>query len=217
MKVLAFINQKGGVGKTSLAINLAEQLNGPRRKVLLVDLDSQKSAVYFAEGGNLGYPVFQLQPDTEIGALQSSIEDLSRERSADLVVMDCPPGLPRPAQIAALLADLVIVPVQPSGFDLKASQAAHELVMEAREARGDGLPGLVFAPNRIKGGTTMGRSISDALRGFKSPVAPPIHDRVVWAETTVSRKPLGTCQPGGPAHIELEALAAFTLSQLKRR
>ena len=107
---VAAINHKGGVGKTTLAIILAQMALMKRHKVLAIDLDPQRN---FTDGLSFIRGYFE-------GALRvkSEIEPGDSEAEEDWIVLDCPPALGTAAKAALELADLAMVPVRPDFFSL---------------------------------------------------------------------------------------------------
>lgn len=126
-KVIAILNQKGGVGKTTLAIHLATAMAHRKRKVLLIDADPQNSALDWAaarEGPPL-FPVVALPKSSIHKELPSLTEQF------DVVVIDGPPRVHDVARSAIMASDLVLVPVQPSPYDVWASKEIMDLLTEA--------------------------------------------------------------------------------------
>jgi chromosome partitioning protein len=122
MDIIAEINQKGGVGKTALALNLAGAAYKAGRKALIIDLDPQGSASAWAArrakvvepdaDGDIWPAVIDCQPH-RLAAVLSQAE----QNGIDLVVIDTPAKAEQSALVAARAADLVIVPCRPSKFD----------------------------------------------------------------------------------------------------
>lgn len=209
MQFVAFINQKGGSGKTTTAMNLAGALAIPKTKLILVDLDHQASATRWAAQGR-GLP-FAVVPLVGYGA--DRFKQAVKEATAgyDLVILDTPPGLASTARLACLVADLVLIPVTASPLDVWASQAAVDLVHEARKER-RGKPLAALVPSRLKVGTSLAHDLPSALRDLGELVAPPIYDRVVLAKAALAGQTIEQYQPGERAALEFVALAEFVRS-----
>src|SRR3569623_1318682 len=129
MRVIAVINQKGGAGKTTVAMNLAAGL-ARRASAVVVDLDPQASATQWAAAGTMAIPatVKQLRIGASMPALRKEF------RAFDHIVLDCPPsGDSRAAAVALLTCDVALIPVLPPPVDLWASLRLPQEIDEARK------------------------------------------------------------------------------------
>ncbi|MEM7351915.1 MAG: AAA family ATPase [Acidobacteriota bacterium] len=205
MKVIALVNIKGGVGKTTLAVTLAGELSTAGRTVQLIDADPQESATSWAaqrESGAL--PVLPLESQ-EPADLASAI----RSSRAERVIVDCPGRLATIAEAALLLADLALVPVKPSPVDLWEVDAVLETLELIRAARGSELPAVALVPSQGVVGTVLARDLPEVLAGYGVPVAPAVAARMPFAEAAARGETIGEYAPGSKAHQEAQALARF--------
>lgn len=120
--ILAILNQKGGVGKTTTTINLAAALAASGESVRVFDADSQQQAVAFA------IPGVEVLCAEGKAALKKAVD----KSDADWTLIDCPPSLLEAAP-AIPLADLVIAPVPPRFQDLSGFAKLRQTVDAARE------------------------------------------------------------------------------------
>ena len=211
-RTVALTSLKGGCGKTSVAVNLAAALSTPRRRVVLADADPQQAAVRWAENGGLPFPVEALDAERGAARFRSDLGRLQAE--AELVILDTPPELAESAMLAALLADLLLIPCGPSALDLWAAKEAVELAAEARAERGRKLPYVSMVPSKLMSRTRESLELPDTLEAFGEPVAPAIYQRVAVSRATIEG---GTVRPNSPAGREFQALARHVLKRLRRK
>lgn len=202
--IIALLNQKGGVGKTTLATHLAGELVRTGRSVVMIDSDPQGSALDWSQRRKEAtYPrlfgVVGLPRET------LHVEAPEIARSVDYVIIDGPPRVTALARSALLAADLVLIPVQPSPYDIWASAEMLVLIAEARIYR----PSLkaAFVVNRRVTRTIIGREASGALREQVIPtLASEIHQRIVFAESVAAGRVCSEIAPVSSAAVEISAL-----------
>jgi chromosome partitioning protein len=204
--IVALLNQKGGVGKTTLALHLAGEWARRDRRVTLVDADPQGSALDWSQqrirdGAPRLFGVVGLARDT----LHREAPEIARD--ADHVVIDGPPRVAGLMRSALLAADLVLIPVQPSPFDGWASAEMLALLSEARIYR----PQLAarFVLNRCAARTVIARETAETLADHDPPVlSATVGQRVVFAEAAQSGRLAGEMDDDSPAAREIATLAA---------
>ena len=211
MPTIAVSNQKGGCGKTTLAINLAQAFAIDGQGVLLVDLDPQGSASDWSSIAPGPGPDFKVQ-EMERGYLLRQARTLRRQ--FDVVIIDCPPQFSEPSAAAIRVADLVLVPVQPSPFDVWATGAIVDLI-KARQSASGGQPRAAYVVSRAISNTALQRSLAEALGKQDLPMlAAGTTQRVVYASTASAGK---TVFDGRPtvARREMEAIRDEIKEMLK--
>jgi chromosome partitioning protein len=129
-------------------------------------------------------------------------------------VIDCPPELADPALVAALLSDIVLVPVTPSPLDLWAAKQAVATAQEARTLRDGRKPLISLVPSKLLPHTVLARDLPAALAALAEPVAPGITQRVALIEAIVLGQTIRTYAKASPAAAEFTALAQHTLRRL---
>lgn len=163
MKVIAVLNQKGGSGKTTIATHLARALQLQGSSVLLVDSDKQGSARDWSA-------VNESNPVTVIGLDRPTLDrDLKNISDKDFVVIDGSPQATDLAVSAIKAADFVLIPVQPSPYDIWATSDLVDLVKQRIEMTDNKLKSAFVVSRAIKN-TKIGSEVSEVLIEYGLPV-----------------------------------------------
>jgi len=201
--IIAVAQRKGGVGKTTLAIEVAAELQRRGRQVVLIETDPQQSASKWAEPGNLRFPVH------EVTLIDQSIATWMRElrrvaASYDYVVVDTAPS-PRALGASIAIASLVMVPCTPSGLDIEATVGTLEIIKKVRAHR-RGHPLLIIVPNRVDARTLEGKQLVDELLAFGEIVSPTIGNRSAFVRAFSVGRSIAEMASGEEGHREIQML-----------
>ncbi|WP_019503167.1 ParA family partition ATPase [Pleurocapsa sp. PCC 7319] len=198
--IISVLNQKGGSGKTTISSNLAHAIALDGRKVLLVDSDPQGSLRDWneANGGEL-IPVVGLDRET----LPKDLKAISD--SYDFVIIDGAPQIAKMSVAAVKAANLVLIPVQPSPYDIWACADLVDIIT-ARQEVTDGLPIAYFLISRAIKNTKLGNEIKSALVDYELPVMTTCTTQKVAYPTTAAEGKTVFNEPASSAAKEITAI-----------
>ena len=163
MKVIAVLNQKGGAGKTTIATNLAHALMLDKHKILLVDSDPQGTLRDWNAANDANVlPVVGLDRET----LHKDLKAISK--GYDFVIIDGAPQIEKLSASAVKAADLIIIPVQPSPYDIWACADLVDII-KARHEVTEGLPPAYFMISRAITNSKLSGEAAIALDGYELP------------------------------------------------
>ena len=214
MAVIAVAGRKGGVGKSTIAGNLAAEFAAMKRSVRLLDADPQHSLVAWAAQGD--GMLARTVEKVEGGAAALRARARQAAKDADIVLIDTPPGAPEIAYEAALAADLMLLPCGPSPLDLFALKEVLSLGLKARAERRSKKPRIRFVPSKVLMSTTLGRGLASSLKDMGKKVLPPIGQRIVVAEAVAAGLTVAEYAPNSAAHEEFRELAKAVDKILKK-
>jgi chromosome partitioning protein len=193
-RILAVGNQKGGAGKTTVAVNLACAWADEGRRVLVVDADPQQSAAQWLADQTAVAVVLH-----QGGGLERLLPTLHAHY--DVIVLDLPPGHPAVIRSALLVADTFVVPIPPSAIDIRAAAVTFQLAKDAR-------PRVRLVLNRLQPWTILGRTVRAAVKAYGLPIyRAELGQRVAYPEAAATCQSVLGYEPSGPAAAEVRALA----------
>lgn len=210
MKVIAVLQQKGGAGKTTIATHLATAIRLTGATVTLVDSDPQGSARDWAASR-------EEQRLPVIGIDRPTIErDLKSLAPVDYVIIDGAPQLAELMVSAIKAADFVLIPVQPSPYDVWASAYLVDLV-KARIEITDGRLAAAFIVSRAITGSNLSKDVTVPLEAYGLPVlAARVHQRVAYPESAATGRTVLETHPGSEGSEEILALARELLEVVSK-
>lgn len=205
--IISVQNQKGGVGKTTLAVHISYVLATSKKRVLLIDADPQGSSRDWAA-------IREDEPPFSVVGLDRPTihRDLPKlSEGYDHVVIDSPPRVTDLARSAMMAAELVVIPIQPSPYDVWAASDVIELVKEAMVFK-ENLQ-AVFVINRKIVNTAIGRDVVEAISDYAIPIAKNhICQRVAFAESAATGQTVMELNRFSTASKEVKALVKELLT-----
>ena len=201
MRILAIISQKGGCGKTTLAVHLAAYARQQGLHPALVDLDPQRSAFKWNARRGADDPHSPKLDATEGHADKLDyLKALGVENGIDLLILDTAPHANREAALAAQIADAILIPCRPATFDLDAMLSTWEIV------KGTGKPAAIVLDAARRGK----RKIAEAREALESIGATVlntvIHDWVALEDALIDGRAVHEYDPQGKAAEEVALL-----------
>lgn len=205
-KVITIAQQKGGSGKTTLAVNLAVRFVQQGLSVALLDSDPQGSLGrwFLTRAERMGEPDLSLSTASAWGV---GYECGKLRRTHDVIIVDTPPKVDADLRPALREADLVLVPVAGSHVDLWATDGVLDLVARERKP-------VLLVMNRMRAGTRLGEEVALAAAGLAEVAAARLSSRMIYAETLGQGR--AACEDRGPARAEVTALADEVLAAMNR-
>jgi chromosome partitioning protein len=210
--IIGVLNQKGGVGKTTVAVNLAAVFATANNRVLLVDADPQGSSMAWSAARTVPplFPVVGMAKPT----LHRDLPALAK--NYEIVLVDGAPGANDFMRSAIRVSDLILIPVQPSPYDVWASATTVKMINEVKIYRDD--LEAIFVINRKITNTAIGRDVAGALAQLKLVVADiALCQRVVYAESAARGLSVIEAEPQSEAAKEIARFAHTILIEKVRR
>ena len=203
MKIIAIISQKGGAGKTTIAVHLAVAAELHKLKTAVFDLDPQASAASWADKRKSSSPaVVSAQ-----AARLSNLLEQAAVQSADLVIIDSAPNADAASLAAARVADLILIPCRPAAFDLNAIGTTLSLAVVANK------PSYILL-NAVPSYGKVGDEARIALERGGIKVAEPIlHYLVAFSHAVNDGLTAQEYDPRSKAADEIDALFRWLLKE----
>jgi chromosome partitioning protein len=203
-KLIGLASTKGGVGKTTICLNLAAVLARSGARVTVLDADPAAHATAVSEMGLLPFPVSPLLLEKVEAHAVAAWTKAVRAIETDFVLIDAPGALGAAFGAVVAIVDLALIPVGASMLDIRGAAETVGIVRRHRKAGGRGRPDILVVPSRVDRRTGSGRDVVGTLAGLTEPVAPPIALRAVVADSLSGGEPVPADTPSA---LEFTALA----------
>ena len=196
MKTLAIISQKGGSGKTTIAVHMAVCAIRQNLHTAIIDIDPQGSAYDW---------YLSRSEENELNAVKAGVNQLAallkqaQAGGADLVIVDTAPHSDSAAAIAAQLADFVLMPCRPARFDLKAIGSTSQIARLAKT------PASVVINAAPRGKLADEAREALRLQGIDV-LSPVLQQRVTYSHAVIDGRSVHEYEPDGKAAEEIDEL-----------
>ncbi len=206
--IISLVNQKGGVGKTTTAINLAASLARKNCKLVFIDTDPQGSAVrWHAIENNKAFDI-KHHPRP---IFHQNLNELAWDY--DHVVIDAPPAIEDITRSILAITDLAIIPLSPSPVDLWSCGKTLEMISE-EEKQNTNLKSKLLVSRKIPG-TKLGREAKDAMEVFDTGLfETELCQRIAFIEAMSAGVSVMQYAPNSKAALEVESLSEEILTQM---
>ncbi len=197
-KIITIAQQKGGAGKTTVAVHLAIAWSQHGKRVAIVDIDPQGSLTQWHKireqryGEGYTGVTFAALSGWRVGS-----EVARLRRNHDIIIIDSPPHTETEARTAIRAADFIIVPMQPSPTDLWATQATIDLAMA------ENIPVRIIL-NRVSAHSKLAQTITQDLQHLAKST---LGNRVSFASSLMEGRCVTETMPGSAAALEIKCLA----------
>ena len=206
--IISFVNQKGGVGKTTAAINLAISLKRKNYSLAFIDADPQGSAVqWHAIEDNKSFEILHYPSPIQT----TDIKQLSM--NYDYVIIDAPPALGEISKAILAAADLAIVPLAPSALDVWSCWGTMKMIDEIRPLNPQMQVKLLI--NRKIPGTRIGREARETMEKFQMDIFDTeLCQRVAFIDAMTYGVSVMQYAPHSKAADEIERLCEEIVPQI---
>ncbi len=196
--IISLVNQKGGVGKTTIALNLADCLSERGRRVLLVDADPQGSGLQWQS-------IVDDNAFDMVHRPSASLINKGMARDYDYTIIDAPPAMGDITLAVLAVSDLAIVPVGPSPLDIWSSKETVSLFAEAKKSNRRFKAKLLICKKIV--GTRVGKEVREALETYGMELfESEISQRIAFVEAMISGRSVLEYAPQSEAAREIRRL-----------
>jgi chromosome partitioning protein len=206
MRTIAFLSQKGGSGKTTLAVHIAVAAQETGENIILIDTDPQGSAVAWGQARKSKSPIVHR-------AIPSMLDDAlqkAKQEEVTLAIVDTPPHATPGMDIVASAVGLLLIPCRPSAFDLAAINSS----VQVAKAAGTKAAFVLNGCNHRSPEVNEARRVLER-HGFPVCPAAPSH-RTPFSRAISTGRAVTEFEPKGKAAGEINALWEWVNKTLKK-
>ncbi len=196
MKTLAILAQKGGSGKTTLAVHMAVCAAQRKFKTAIIDIDPQRSAFQWNQSRPDG---MKLDAVTADAGQVSGLLQKAKGGGIDFAIIDTAPHSNDAAAIIARLADLILIPCRPARFDLDAIASTLDIAKVA------GTPAAIVI-NAAPRGRLAEEARAALMRQGATVIETVLHQRAAYSHAVIDGRSVHEYEPNGAAAAEIEEL-----------
>jgi chromosome partitioning protein len=196
MKTLVILAQKGGSGKTTLAVHMAVCAARQKRRTALIDIDPQSSAFNWNESRDEGRKLDAAK--AEAGQIPALLQQ-AKAGGIDLAIIDTAPHSDSAAAIAAQYADLVLIPCRPARFDLDAITSTVQIATVAKKS-------ATVVINAAPRGKLAEEARAALERQGITVIDTVLHQRAAYSHAVIDGRSVHEYEPDGKAAAEIDEL-----------